>query len=93
MDPSFGRDSPRRKVALHTIAEVGPVSRIYIQPLTMPACQALWDLDCSFAGTPNYMGFAYFWDIAFKWWLRDASPAKRRRVHEALRCAGLPVHG
>lgn len=35
-------------------------------------------------GTPDYMGVAGFWDSAFKWTLREMTPAKRRQVHRYL---------
>ena len=37
------------------------------------------------------MGVAFFWSIEYKWWLRDASPKVRRKVHQAFRKAKLKV--
>ena len=41
----------------------------------------LHKLDQSYVGTKKYMGLAYFWGHEYKHNLRDASIAKRRRIH------------
>ena len=41
----------------------------------------LHNLDKSYVGTKKYMGIAYFWGHEYKHYLRDASVAKRRRIH------------
>mgnify|MGYP003146044217 CR=1 FL=1 len=43
-------------------------------------CELL-KLDESFVGTKKYMGIAYFWGHEYKHHLRDASVAKRRKIH------------
>jgi hypothetical protein len=44
--------------------------------------EKLWSLDSKLIGTDDYMGFAYFWDNNIKWWLRDATPFQRIKVHK-----------
>src|SRR5687767_10358648 len=55
------------------------------------ARNAIWHLDEKYIGTADYMGVAYFWSMEYKWWLRDASPKVRRKVHKAFVDARLPV--
>lgn len=43
-------------------------------------CELL-KLDESFVGTKKYMGIAYFWGQEYKHNLREASVAKRRKIH------------
>jgi len=61
--------------------------------ITYKATKAVTDLDISFIGTPEYMGFAYFWNLEYKFVMRDASPAQRRAVHEAFLKDGLELAG
>ena len=44
--------------------------------------EKLWQLDKAFIGSSDYMGFAYFWDHNIKWWLREATPQQRIKVHK-----------
>ena len=44
--------------------------------------QAIWKLDESFINTPNYMGFAYFWDHDVKHTMREMTPKFRKVVHD-----------
>lgn len=59
--------------------------------LTFTATDALIKLDQTFRGTDDYMGITYFWHYEYRHFLRDASYARRRRVHAALLRAGLAV--
>ena len=60
--------------------------------VSFKAWQSISDLDSSFVGTKDYIGVAFFWDHAVKWWLRDATPAKRRKIHNLILDAGeIPV--
>ena len=61
--------------------------------LTLNANTALLNLDRTFIGTDDYMGMAYFWDYEYRHDLRDASYARRRKVHTLLLAAGLDVGG
>lgn len=59
----------------------------------MKASGKVRDLDETFVGTSDYMGIAYFWDMTYKYHLRDAPPDKKKAVHDALLKAGLPLDG
>ena len=52
------------------------------------ATQALYALDKTYVGTENYLGLAYYWDHEVKYWMRDTSTAKRKKIHELLLKAG-----
>ena len=52
------------------------------------ARQALYALDKTYVGTEDYLGLAYYWDHEVKHWMRDASTAKRKKIHELLLKAG-----
>ena len=62
-------------------------------PTTMRGFEKLWDLDVTFIGTPDYLGFAYFWGHEYKHYLRGATAHQRKRVHNAFVLAGLPLAG
>ena len=51
------------------------------ETLTWEASLKLLNLDKTLVRTPDYMGIAYFWHYDFRHYLRDASYAKRRRIH------------
>lgn len=74
-------------------AAAGETVEKFLEDISFKAYQALGDLDEKFVGTPNYMGFAYFWSTDYKHSLRDASTNKRRAVHRAFLGAGLRVDG
>ena len=59
--------------------------------LTMKATTGLLELDKTFIGTVDYMGMAYFWNWEYRHYLRPMTYAVKRRVHAALRAAGLDV--
>jgi len=54
---------------------------INLNAIDFKAFGELLKLDESFVGTKKYMGIAYFWGHEYKHNLRDASIAKRRRIH------------
>lgn len=83
MDYSYDRTDLQRTAAAS--------EQLSLKNLTSSARAKLWDLDEKLIGTADYMGIAYFWDIDYKWWLRDASPKVRQQVHNAFRKAGLRV--
>ena len=53
----------------------------------------LMKLDKTFVGTDKYMGLAYFWNYAYRHWLRSCSVYQRVRVHYAFRAANLALDG
>jgi hypothetical protein len=50
-------------------------------------------IDQAFVGTPDYMGIAYWWDHEYKHTMRDATTKERKKAHDALLAAGLPLDG
>jgi hypothetical protein len=70
----------------------GPTSS-YSLPLTLRAFEAVLTLDEKLVGTPDYMGVAGWWAYEYKWWLRAATPRQRKRAHDAILAAGLPLDG
>ncbi len=64
-----------------------------LNAITWPATEAIFKLDRGFVGTPDYMGVAYFWNHAYRHYLRDASIAQRRRIHNKMLDCGLDVSG
>ena len=64
---------------------------INLNTVSCKAFAALSVLDDTFIGTPHYMGISYFWAYGFRHYLRDASAAKRVRVHRLFLDAGLDV--
>lgn len=70
----------------------GPAS-CYSLPLTLRAFEALLTLDEKLVGTPDYMGVAYWWNERSKYILRAASQVERKRAHDAILRAGLPLDG
>ena len=63
------------------------------ETLTMKATHELLELDKTFIGTDDYMGMAYFWSYEYRHYMRPMTYAVNRRVHQALRAAGLAVDG
>jgi len=65
---------------------------INLETTSHAAWDGIWKLDKSFVGSKNYIGLAFFWDHQIKYWLRDATPAKRRKIHNLILDAGeIPV--
>lgn len=71
----------------------GGPSSCYSLPLTLRAFEAALTLDEKLVGTPDYMGVAYFWGERTKHVLRAASQVERKRAHDAILRAGLPLDG
>lgn len=71
----------------------GGPSSCYSLPLTLRAFEAVLTLDEKLVGTPDYMGVAYFWGQRTKHVLRAASQVERKRAHDAILRAGLPLDG
>ena len=44
-------------------------------------------------GTPFYEGHAYFWNMKYKWDLRDTTPNIRRQIHKIFLDEGLDLSG
>lgn len=52
--------------------------------LSNKAYEKVHKLDKDFVGTPDYMGLAYFWNHAYRHYLRDCTPLERQKVHQAF---------
>lgn len=50
-------------------------------------------IDAAMVGTPDYMGLAYWWDHDYKHAMRAASTKQRKKAHDAILAAGLPLDG
>lgn len=61
---------------------------INMNTVSWKATQDLYALDRTYVGTEDYLGLAYYWDHEVKHWMRDASTAKRKKIHELLLKAG-----
>jgi hypothetical protein len=70
----------------------GPASCCSL-PLTLRAYEAVLTLDEKFVGTPDYMGVAGWWSYEYKWTLRESTAKQRKRAHDAILAAGLPLDG
>ena len=76
-----------------TAAAGGPSFSAWWEMISMKASGKVRDLDETLVGTPDYMGIAYFWDMEYKFDLRDQPPNKLKAVHDALLKAKLPLDG
>lgn len=65
--------------------------KINLNLLTAEATKALMELDDTYVGTKNYMGLTYFWAYDYRYPMRDASVALRKKIHAKLLKAGLEV--
>ena len=79
---------------------VSPVKRIaratkcsYAIQVSTAAHGKVSALDETLIGTPDYMGFAYFWSFEFRHFLRDATTSQRCRVHDLFLASGLEIGG
>ena len=66
---------------------------INLNALPHEALSAIFFADMKLVGTPAYIGLGFFWSMEYKHSLRDASVAKRRKIHHAFLKAGLAVDG
>ena len=55
------------------------------------AWSKMTELDKSFVGTFDYMGFCYFWDHEVKHQLRDATTKERKLVHDCFVLNNVPL--
>ena len=69
------------------------MTNINLDSIPFEAYEAVRDLDYKFVGTDNYMGIAWFHDMAYKHLLRDCSIAQRRKIHQKLLYHSCDVHG
>jgi hypothetical protein len=60
-----------------------------LEALSTEAYLKLLRLDKELVRTPDYIGLAYFWHHDFRHYLRDASYAKRRKIHNQWLYWGL----
>ena len=44
----------------------------------------LYELDAGYVGSQDYLGLASFWDYELRHYMRDASIAKRKKIHQML---------
>ena len=65
----------------------------YKPRMTFRAFCIMLRIDHALVGTPDYMGLAYWWDHEYKFDLREATPKQRKKAHDALLAAGLPLDG
>ena len=57
------------------------------------AMKALFEFDKTMVGTAGYLGLTYFWAHTYRFYLRDASPYRRRLAHKHLCINGLDPAG
>jgi hypothetical protein len=62
-------------------------------PVTSRAFQLVYSLDRGLVGTPDYMGLAGWWNDDYKHRLRAASTIERKKAHDRILAAGLPLDG
>jgi hypothetical protein len=70
-----------------------PSTSCYQLPLTLEAFEKVLALDETLVGTEDYMGVAYWWDFEYKYFLRDATHTERKKAHDTILAAGLPLDG
>jgi hypothetical protein len=61
--------------------------------VTSRAYTLVYAIDRALVGTGDYMGLAYWWSDVYKHRLRGATTKQRRRAHDAILAAGLPLDG
>ena len=66
---------------------------INMNSITFEATKSLHKIDETFLNTPNYLGLAYFWNMEYKHYMREASFYERVRVHKMLMESGLSLDG
>jgi hypothetical protein len=50
----------------------------------------LRQLDKSFVGTSEYMGFAWFWDHEIKHYMRDSTAKQKKYIHDSFLLNDVP---
>ena len=77
--------------------ETGHDSYPELTPLSLgadlTAFSAIQDLDKSFVGSTHYLGLFPFWNVEYKYELRDVSPKARQAVHHELLRKGKKLSG
>mgnify|MGYP006189613937 CR=1 FL=1 len=57
------------------------------------AKQALKELDRSFLGSPNYMGYVSFWHTDYNGWLSNCTTHQKKSVHDRFIQLRLSLDG
>ena len=70
----------------------GELKRCLINHFHMMS-DVLYRFDDLLVGTPHYMGFTYFWDTDYKYYLRETTPEIRIAIHDELLENNLVVSG
>ena len=66
--------------------------KINLNTASWEATRHLLALDQNFVGTEDYLGLAYFWkSCSLKWCLREATVAKRKKIHRLWLLENLPM--
>jgi len=65
----------------------------YRLPLTFRMFTIVYQIDKAMVGTPDYMGIAGWWSYEYKFDLREATNKERKKAHDAILAAGLPLEG
>ena len=55
--------------------------------------EVLHRLDSSLVGSPDYMGYTYFWSPQYREELRNSTALERVTIHDEMLKSGLPVDG
>jgi hypothetical protein len=67
-------------------------NHINLNTISSKTYKKISDLDMKLINTEEYLGVCYFWDHKYRHaGLREASIAKRKRIHNALMNEGLDV--
>ena len=66
---------------------------INLNTITFKAWKDIKDLDNKYVGTEDYIGVAFFWNYAYRHYLRDTTIAKRKKVHDRFLKDGLELDG
>lgn len=64
-----------------------------INVTTLEAFARVYQVDQDLIGTQHYMGLAYFWNYAYRHYLRDASDKQRKLVHDKILAENLELNG
>ena len=61
--------------------------------ITIKGLHAMIELDKKFIGTEDYIGLASFWNHEYRYYLRDITYAKKRKIHKEWLKVGLDLEG
>lgn len=64
-----------------------------LPPVTARMFNVFHRIDEAMIGTPDYAGIAYWWDHEYKHPLRACTAKQRKKAHDAILAAGLPLDG